>query len=445
GVEKRNIYSNRNSLFITVSSKGIANALSRIPNDGADFGPDTPNTQTDGLEEAINYAIAEAYKNNSYNGNGLSLKTILILGGQIHIKQGFTISSAWTGKTIGKLLITGQNTMSPYIYLDMPAGTSSSINYAITLDPSSFVYTNIEFDNMQPASPTGNYNYTGFLNADFSSTNTNTNTFISYNLNMANGGFIGLNLNGLQQGYFYDLENYGALNYINGGKLAFYGGSVYSGAIYVSGGNIFDFGCGTTPDGNISYYGQWGTSALNVGEYNADQTFTIYTLFYGHGTGLGSFNRSLVIEPSSGTITINNLIVRDITADGLTGNTSFLFSQGATLNLGNIDIEGVYSTNSYVWTNIPYSSSTNGTTAGTVAMQSKAFRPDYKKYIITLNGYENDTTTNQTVNFPKAFSSYAVITGNSTGLTISASTTGITITSPDSTATYSGIVIVEGY
>ena len=54
--------------FITVSAKGISNGLSNIPNDGADFGPDTtlgasspnqtgpPYTQTLGWQEAINYA-----------------------------------------------------------------------------------------------------------------------------------------------------------------------------------------------------------------------------------------------------------------------------------------------------------------------------------------------------------------------------------------------------
>ena len=38
---------------ITVSAKGIVNGLSNIPNDGADFGPDTPRTTTMGVYEAI--------------------------------------------------------------------------------------------------------------------------------------------------------------------------------------------------------------------------------------------------------------------------------------------------------------------------------------------------------------------------------------------------------
>ena len=68
GIDKRNIYSNRYLHETTVSSKGIINGLSDIPNDGADFGPDTtlgatapgqygsPYTQTSGILEAVNYS-----------------------------------------------------------------------------------------------------------------------------------------------------------------------------------------------------------------------------------------------------------------------------------------------------------------------------------------------------------------------------------------------------
>ena len=53
--------------YVTVSSKGIANGLSRYPNDGADFGPDTtlgatapgqygsPYTETSGVQEGVNF------------------------------------------------------------------------------------------------------------------------------------------------------------------------------------------------------------------------------------------------------------------------------------------------------------------------------------------------------------------------------------------------------
>ena len=96
--------------------------------------------------------------------------------------------------------------------------------------------------------------------------------------------------------------------------------------------------------------------------------------------------------------------------------------------------------------------STAGTTAGTVLQQPIEYGPFYKKIIFYFNGYENDTTTDQTIDFQWTtnnltipFTSVASVVYNNTGLTISASTTGITITAPDSTTTYSGIVIVEGY
>jgi len=60
--------------YVTVSAKGISNGLSDTYNDGADFGPDTllnatspdrygsPYTQTAGIQEALNYAKNNGYK-----------------------------------------------------------------------------------------------------------------------------------------------------------------------------------------------------------------------------------------------------------------------------------------------------------------------------------------------------------------------------------------------
>lgn len=72
---------------ITVSAKGIANGLSSIPNDGADFGPDTynpnytgsgiPYTQTNGIQEAWDYAV---------NQNGLNIR---LLRGEYGIESPF--------------------------------------------------------------------------------------------------------------------------------------------------------------------------------------------------------------------------------------------------------------------------------------------------------------------------------------------------------------------
>lgn len=40
--------------FVTVSSRGLKNGLARVPNNGADFGPDNDTTGTSGLQDAIN-------------------------------------------------------------------------------------------------------------------------------------------------------------------------------------------------------------------------------------------------------------------------------------------------------------------------------------------------------------------------------------------------------
>ena len=95
--------------------------------------------------------------------------------------------------------------------------------------------------------------------------------------------------------------------------------------------------------------------------------------------------------------------------------------------------------------NLPIFSSISGTTSGTINLRFIKYSLSYKKLIIYFNNYENNTSTNQSINYPLPFNSYAIITANNTGLTINTTTTGITITTPNSTTTYNGIVIVEGY
>ena len=91
----------------------------------------------------------------------------------------------------------------------------------------------------------------------------------------------------------------------------------------------------------------------------------------------------------------------------------------------------------------------NGTTSGTITYSLVKWDFNYKKIMYIFNGYENDTSTNQTITLTTSLISITSlnITTNTTGLTITVdSTTGeLTITAPDSTTTYSGIVIVEGY
>jgi len=86
-----------------------------------------------------------------------------------------------------------------------------------------------------------------------------------------------------------------------------------------------------------------------------------------------------------------------------------------------------------------------GTTAGSITYNMPFIGNSYKKFVAYASGYENDTTTNQTITFPTPFAQTPAIVANTTGLTISASTTTLTITAPNSTTTYTGWIIIEGW
>ncbi len=91
-----------------------------------------------------------------------------------------------------------------------------------------------------------------------------------------------------------------------------------------------------------------------------------------------------------------------------------------------------------------YSGSLAGTTAGSVAY-SQINIGGLKVMILYFNGYENDTTTNQTITFPIAYTNApTVAVGNSTLPAFSTSTTVLTITAPDATTTYTGTAIAVG-
>ena len=85
----------------------------------------------------------------------------------------------------------------------------------------------------------------------------------------------------------------------------------------------------------------------------------------------------------------------------------------------------------------------SGTTAGSI-ISSMPEQGVSKKFVAVAVGYENDTTTAQSVVFPVAFTYTPVITSNTTGLTGTVTTTELTITAPDSTTVYNGLIIIEG-
>lgn len=84
-----------------------------------------------------------------------------------------------------------------------------------------------------------------------------------------------------------------------------------------------------------------------------------------------------------------------------------------------------------------------GATAGSINY-SQPETGTAKRFMAVALAYENDTTTNQVITFPVPFIHPPIILGNSTGLTISATTTTLTITSPMLVTTYSGVIVVVG-
>ena len=94
---------------------------------------------------------------------------------------------------------------------------------------------------------------------------------------------------------------------------------------------------------------------------------------------------------------------------------------------------------------IPVSSgSLSGETAGSVSY-SEINLGGIKITMVYFNGYENDTTTNQDITFPIAYGNTPeIVIGNSTLPALSASTTELTITAPDTTTTYTGFALIIG-
>lgn len=85
----------------------------------------------------------------------------------------------------------------------------------------------------------------------------------------------------------------------------------------------------------------------------------------------------------------------------------------------------------------------NGTTAGTAVWTMPEQGTSYKRFVVYLNGYENTTATAQTITFPTAFTSAAVVTTPALSPAPTVSLT--TLTLPASMgATLSGLVLVEG-
>jgi len=477
--------------YITVSPKGIANGLSDIPNDGADFGPDTmlnatdpsqigsPYTQTSGIQEAINYVL------NFSLPNRLPFPEIFLLQGWFIINDNATI---W--------LNNNPNSSSPYNPTGLHIQGVSEDSYACAIvKQNSLPSPIISFTNPYGYTPTG-FSPTGMMFENFSvwyqgSASNATSGVTMANLSIPEVGGSMTVFRNLQMLTYPAQTNITLLD-ISGHEDATVdnvyvqnAGGAYTTSITIPSLKAY------TPNGSVDNMNRVMASGIDIETQNANIINS--TIGTGAGPGIifrpsipkailnlqgtyfnGTLTRLITISPTtsggtnSGQINLNSAFLSKFP----TGNGDYMIETnanipiawdftGATLFSNNCS-DLLYLFDPNVSTNDEYinlyshatnnqcvalktENSTSGTTTGTVTMKFITYTSSYKKLIIYLSGYENDTTTNQTISYPLPFSSYAIITGNNTGLTITASTSGITITSPNSTTTYSGIVIVEGY
>lgn len=84
-------------------------------------------------------------------------------------------------------------------------------------------------------------------------------------------------------------------------------------------------------------------------------------------------------------------------------------------------------------------------TSGTVQYSQPFAGAAYKEATFYCAAYENDTTSAQTIAFPTAFTTPPIVSRNTSGLTVKADTTSLTLTAPDTTTPYTGWITVEGW
>jgi hypothetical protein len=446
-----------NAQVVTVSSRGVVNGLSEEYNDGCDFGPDTysptstanpPYTQTCGIQEAFNYAATKATYFDDI-ATGYVLYPIKLLTG-LYTLNADVISPSFPNITqdipVFTLLGEGSGLGVPTVINlnghNIIIGNSSGEQTF----SGGFLIQGLQFTNL---TGTGSLQFLGNFSAnpqcvlrDLSFTNN-----VSLDMSGANN-FAQLNMdnlilfsqflsptksyqisitNGTFKGGFYSngVNQIGAVNFAEGIQIN-------------SGDPNLAFNVWEIDNNGTAYAGNDGITNGTASGTTSNMTIDVGTLVI--NTTEPFFNST----GSNGTLNLK-LHIKHLVFQ--TDIMDFAIPSGSGINIEEFTIDEITNnTSSDISTaNLPILSSTSGTTAGTVDMRFTEYAGSHKKMIITFSGYENDSTTNQTINFPMPFSSYAVASVNNTGLTITPSTTGITITAPDSTTTYSGIVIVEGY
>jgi len=370
--------------YITVSAKGIVNGLSRYPNDGADFGPDTTlgatapgqyggtYTTSGGITEAFNYSESTAFYDTQYTGQ-YEYPRIVLGTGIFYISAAQTIT---TTKAAHSIIISGQGQNNTRLVAQSSVGNS---NYVFTLDLAGSPILQINDMSWYFESNTSQ----GMFDWEPNSTD---NTAAGLNLfNIENGAGSQKYLayfggSGLQNAYVQNIQNEGntplyigatSATMIEGGWTNANGGIFEiggSGAVYVAHSSSAkingDAYLITAIDSNLTIDAISSSSVVNViGSrssvvLNTDLSFlNIY--------GSLTYGTSIV---SSGSSTVYNVGRLTIKSGNNTGGSADVLS--------NVTASAVYIENINGYTNIPYNSPTisaNPPVSGTVYQNTNPY------------------------------------------------------------------------
>ena len=163
-----------------------------------------------------------------------------------------------------------------------------------------------------------------------------------------------------------------------------------------------------------------------------------------YGGALSTPANSTVLTMLSG---VSALTINRVTAKGLNANHPPITLAASGITITAIEADTVTNnTGQFAINNNGFPQTTvSGTTAGSFVASMPEQGATYKKVIIYLNGYENDSTTAQTYTYPVPFSTVAEITANTASVpVVSTSLTEFSV-APDTTTAYTGIIVIEGY
>ena len=328
----------------------------------------TPVTQTSGLYEAEMYHLA--------NGTGLPF----LKSGKYVVNSPMPPISSTKDAALGFI---GEDLATTIITLNYSSSTAFFTIAADSLDV--FHYMNFRFHNFVVDNTTAGT--APFFDADFTgATSANTNVLELSDFVFGNQvGSTAINASGFQEIECKAIENYGSILNFNAQLIDYFGYSSSTGKLWVSGGSAYLYGSNLINiNGNIdlvAVYGSGysGTGFINIGDNAQQSNISIGSLHIMDMMGKGGSNGAFIqVNLDTGyTATVDNLMLGNIMADGLTANTGFVsYPFGGGLVVNNVFKRGISSNTDYVYTGIPENSPslpTNPPASGTVYQNTNPY------------------------------------------------------------------------